>query len=432
MTDTPPLSSETPPKQHGKNAFFFVIVTITLNMIAFGIIIPVMPSLLNELTGEGAAEAARTNGWLNMTFAIANFLAMPFLGGLSDRYGRRPILLLSILMLAVDLVIMGLAPTIGILFVGRALAGFFSATVSVANAYIADVTTPEDRGRAFGMTGAAFGVGFILGPVIGGLLGEVDTRLPFFVAAGVAGVNFLYGWFVLPESLAPEDRRAFDWRRANPFGTLKHFAKVPRVAWFIAAIGLFSIAHAVYPSIWSYHGVERYGWSEAQVGFSLGIIGVGSALSQALLTGYLIKRLGPMKAAAFGLGMNVIGFIGFSLAGAPWIAFAVIAVSALGGVTMPAINTLNSTLTPKNAQGELQGAQSSIQALTLIFSPVLMTQTFSYFSVETAPIYFPGAAFLLAAIVTLLAFIPFLIGVSVNKRAMAELDTGQTANAAEA
>lgn len=432
MTDTPAPPADKHGRTHGKNAFFFVIVTVALNMISFGIIMPVMPSLLEELTGQAAEIAAKTNGWLNMTFAVANFLAMPFLGGLSDRYGRRPILLLSIAMLGVDLIIMGLAPTIGILFVGRALAGFFSATVSVANAYIADVTEPEDRGRAFGMTGAAFGIGFILGPVFGGLLGEIDVRLPFFVAAGIAGLNFLYGFFVLPESLAKEDRRPFEWRRANPFGALRHFSRIPRVAWFIAAIGLFSIAHAVYPSTWNYHGVARYDWSEAEVGYSLGLVGVGSALSQALLTGYLIKRLGPMRAALFGFAINIVALIGFSLAGAPWIAFVVIAISSLGGVAMPAINTINSTLTPKNAQGELQGAQSSIQAMTLIFSPVIMTQTFSYFSVDTAPVYFPGAAFLLAAIITALALIPFLIGVGVNRRAVAALEAGAPGEAGEA
>ncbi len=411
---------------HGRNAFFFVIVTVAMNMISFGIIIPVMPSLLTEVTNLPAELAVGPSGWLNATFAVANFLAMPILGGLSDRYGRRPVLLLSIGMLAVDLVIMGLAPTLAILFVGRALAGLFSGTVSVANAYIADVTAPEDRGRAFGMTGAAFGIGFIFGPVIGGLLGDIDTRLPFFVAAGVAGLNFLYGFFVLPESLAPENRRDFSWARANPFGAIRHFSKLPRVAWFIIAIGIYQIAHAVYPSTWNFHGAIRFGWSDFQIGLSLGAVGVGSALSQALLTGRLIKRLGAMRAAMFGLTMNALAMFGFALAGAPWMVYAIICVSALGGVTLPAINTITSNLTPSNEQGELQGAMSSIMAFTLIFSPVLMTQTLKHFS-SGETIYFPGAAFLLAACMTLIALVPYLIGVRANRRAIEKITADSSA-----
>ena len=416
--------SQSPPRA-GKNAFFFVIVAVVLNMISFGIIMPVMPDLLEELTGQPAESAVLEAGLLSATFAVANFLAMPILGGLSDAYGRRPVLLASIGMLGVDLLIMGLAPTLGILFLGRFLGGMFSATYSVANAYIADVTEPEERGRAFGMMGAAFGIGFILGPVFGGFLGDIDTRLPFFVAAGFAAVNFAYGFFVLPESLKPEDRRPFSLARANPFGAFKHFVKLPKVAWFIVAIGLFQIAHAVYPATWNFHGDIRYGWNASQIGWSLGAVGVGSAISQALLTGYLIKRLGPMRAAFFGLSMNVIAMILFSLAGAPWMAYAVIAVSALGGVAMPAINTITSTLTPRNAQGELQGAQASVMAGTLIFSPILMTSTLSAFSAREESYfitYFPGAAFLLAAIFILLAMIPFLIGVRMNRKDIVKTD----------
>ncbi|MDJ0921450.1 MAG: TCR/Tet family MFS transporter [Henriciella sp.] len=407
-----------PATKPGKNAFFFVVVAVILNMLSFGLIMPVMPALLFELTGRTAEESVAIGGWLSATFAIANFFAMPILGGLSDRYGRRPVLLASIGMLGIDMLIMALAPTLAFLFFGRALGGLFSATYSVANAYIADVTEPEDRGRAFGMMGAAFGIGFILGPVAGGLLGEIDTRLPFFAAAGIAGLNFLYGLFVLPESLPVENRRVFNFARANPFGALVHFSKLPKVAWFIVAIGLFQIAHAVYPSTWNFHGEIRYDWSEFEIGLSLGVVGIGSAISQAILTGYLIKRFGPMRAAAFGLTMNAVALALFSIAGAPWAAYAVILVSALGGVAMPAINTITSTLTPPNAQGELQGAQASMMAMTLIFSPVLMSQTLQTFSAPDAPIYFPGAAFLLAAIITATACIPFAIGVGVNRRAM--------------
>ncbi|MEM9571444.1 MAG: TCR/Tet family MFS transporter [Pseudomonadota bacterium] len=409
-----------PDHKPGKNAFMFVVIAVILNMISFGIIMPVMPALLEDITGLAAAQSVSIGGWLSMVFAIANFFMMPILGGLSDRYGRRPVLLASIAMLGVDLLIMGLAPTLAVLFIGRFLGGMFSATYSVANAYIADVTEPEERGKAFGMMGAAFGFGFILGPVFGGLLGEISPRLPFFVAAGIAGINFLYGWFILPESLPEEDRRAFDISRANPFGAMIHFSKVPRVAWFIIAIGLYQIAHAVYPSTWNFHGEIRYDWSEFEIGLSLAAVGAGSAVSQALLTGWLIKRFGPMRAGLLGLITNAVALFLFAFAGAPWMAYAIIFVSAIGGVAMPAINTITSTLTPRNAQGELQGAQASMMAFTLIFSPVLMTQTLQYFAnlPESHPLHTGGAAFFLAAIITALSMVPFVIGVGINRRAI--------------
>ena len=430
MTQSDPQTDRRSQKG-GKNAFFFVIVAVILNMVSFGIIMPVMPALLEELTGTPAAEAVWEGVLLSATFAVANFVAMPVLGGLSDAYGRRPVLLASIAMLALDLLIMGLAPTLAILFIGRFLGGLFSATYSVANAYIADVTEPEERGRAFGMMGAAFGIGFILGPILGGILGDLNTRLPFFVAAAVAGINFLYGLFVLPESLPASERRPFDWARANPFGALKHFSKLPQVGWFILAIGLYQIAHAVYPATWSFYGAIRYGWNAAEIGWSLGAVGLGSAISQALLTGYLIKRMGAMRAAFFGLMFNAIAMVLFALASAPWMAYAVITVSAIGGVAMPAINTITSTLTPRNAQGELQGAQASIMAFTLIFSPVMMGGTLTLFSAREADyfvFYFPGAAFMLAAVFILLACIPFMLGVRLNHRQILSPETAPTAD----
>lgn len=415
--------TQAPARKPSKNAFFFVIVAVVLNMVAFGIIMPVMPALLEELTNKPVEEAVWQGVLLATTFAVANFFATPILGGLSDAYGRRPVLLASIAMLSIDMIIMGLAPTLAFLFIGRFLGGLFSATYSVANAYIADVTEPEERGRAFGMMGAAFGAGFILGPVIGGLLGDLDTRLPFFVAAGVAALNFLYGLFVLPESLPKEERRPFSLARANPFGAFKHFSKLPKVGWFILAIGLYQIAHAVYPATWNYHGAIRYGWSAAEIGWSLGAVGVGTAISQALLTGYLIKRLGAMKAAFCGLSISALAMILFSLSFSPWMAYATIMVSAVAGIAMPAINTITSTLTPRNAQGELQGAQASIMSFTLIFSPLMMGGTLTTFSARDADYfiaYFPGAAFLLAAVFVLLALIPFMIGVRLNRETIGE------------
>lgn len=396
---------------HGKNAFLFVFVTVLLDMMGFGLIIPVLPSLITDLTSLTAEEAVVWGGALTATFAFTNFLAGPTLGGLSDRFGRRPILLASIATLVIDYLIMGFANTLVLLFVGRALAGISSATFSTANAYIADTTEPEDRGKAFGMIGAAFGIGFIIGPAIGGLLGELSYRAPFFAAAGLATLNFLYGWFVLPESLKEENRRPFDIKRSNPFGTFKHFAKLPHISWFFVIIGLYGIAHTVYPATWNFHGEIRYDWTEGQIGLSLALVGIVDAFVQAVLLGFLHKKLGPQRTLMIGLCVNTCAFLAFSFAGLGWIALAIIPMTALGGVVRPSIMTMMSNRTPANAQGELQGANSALQSLAMIFSPLLMTQTLHAFSVDSAPIYFPGAAFFLAAILTALCFIPFMIAI---------------------
>lgn len=406
-----------------KNAFLFVLVTVTLNMIGFGLIIPVIPQLLEELTGRGPEEAIVWGGALTATFAVMNFLAGPTLGALSDRYGRRPVLLASIFTLFIDFLIMGFASSLAILFLGRALAGLSSATQSTATAYVADVTTPEDRGKAFGMIGAAFGIGFILGPAIGGLLGDIHTRLPFFAAAILAVVNFLYGLFVLPESLVQDKRRKLDMMRANPFGAFKHFSKLPKVAWFLVAVGVFGFAHVVYPATWSFHGEIRYDWSSSEIGASLALIGIGAAVVQAGLMGQFIKRFGEVHTALFSLTMGALSLLCFALASAPWMAYIIIPISALAGMAGPAVNAIMSKQTPEDAQGELQGAVASIQSLGMIVSPLVMTQTLHEFSKADAVITFGGAAFLLAAVLTGLSILPFLRGVRASRPEFAASDT---------
>ncbi len=407
-----------PPRKHGKNAFLFVLVTVAIDLLAFGLIIPVIPSLIRELAHVPSEDATLWLGALAATYACMNFLFGPLLGALSDRFGRRPVLLASVATLAVDFLIMGLSHSIWLLFVGRALSGISGATFSTANAYIADVTEPAARGRAFGMIGAAFGFGFVFGPVVGGFLGEISPRAPFFAAACLAAVNFCYGFFVLPESLAPANRRPFNFARANPLGTARHFSKVPQVGWFLVAAGIFFLAHTVFPSTWSVYGEIRYDWSPRQIGFSLGLVGVGAAVVQAGLMGVILKRLGAVRTALFGLSVNVIGLSAFAFSAQPWMAFAIIPFSSLGGVFGPAINSIMSTVTPANAQGELQGASASLNALSMIVGPLAMNGILYFFTHDQAPLHFAGAAFLLSATLTAIAFIPFLRGVQANRAAL--------------
>ncbi len=409
--------------KHGKNAFLFVIVTVAMDMLAFGIFIPVMPAYMEELTGRPANEIVGIAGILIATFGVLNFLTMPIIGNLSDRFGRRPVLLVSIAGLCIDFLIMGFAHSLFMLFIGRALAGVTSATYSTASSYIADVTEPEDRGRAFGMIGAAFGIGFILGPVVGGFLGDIHVRLPFFVSAGIAACNFLYGAFVLPESLDPENRRPFDWKRANPLGTFKHFAKLPKVYWFIVAVGMFAVAHAVFPGSWNFYGEIRYGWDSRHIALSLALVGLGSAAVQATLSGRMTKTLGPSRTAMIGLSVSTVAMFMFAAAYEGWMAYAVIIFSSLGGVANPAMQQLMTGVTAKNAQGELQGALASIQSVCgLIIGPLLMTQTLQFFANPNPIIVFKGANFFLSGVLAAIAIIPFLLGVKANREKVHEVD----------
>lgn len=397
-------------KPHGRNAFFFIVVTVALDMMGFGLIIPVMPRLITDLTQLSAEEAVVWGGALSATFALVNLLSSPTIGGLSDRFGRRSVLLVSIGTLALEFVIMGVADSLWLLFLGRALTGLSSATVSTAHAYVADVTEPSARGRAFGMLGAAFGLGFILGPAAGGLLGDFHVRAPFFAAAALAGVNFLYGALVLPESLDEGDRRPFDPKRANPFGAFRHFSKLPRVAWLLAATGMFGFAHSVYPTTWSFHGEIRYGWSPSEIGSSLALVGIGATVVKAGLVGRLIHRFGAFRTGVAGMFAQVFALVGFTMADQSATAYWLIPLSAIGGVVAPALTTLMANITPRDAQGELHGAAASLQALSLVFAPVMMTQTLHHFSKADAAIRLPGAAFLLAALLTLCALVPLVIG----------------------
>jgi DHA1 family tetracycline resistance protein-like MFS transporter len=377
-------------------AVLFVLVTVLLDSVCFGLIMPVMPQLIVELTGEGLSRAAVYGGWLAFVYAALQFACAPVLGNLSDRFGRRPVLLFAVGALGVDFLIMGFAPSFAWLILGRALAGVAGASFTPAYAYIADVTPPAQRAQQFGLIGAAFGGGFILGPAIGGLLGELGPRAPFFAAASLSLVNFAYGLLVLPESLAPEVRRALDWRRANPLGTLVQMRKLPVVRGVLLALFLWQLAHQVMPSTWSYYTIYRFGWSEALVGASFAFVGVVMMASQATLPRLLVPRIGEARAVKLGLTIGGLGFLGYGLATRGWMMFALLLTWFVGAIVMPATNAFLSHHVPGGTMGELQGAVASLYSLSTIVGPPLMTQLFGYFSADAAPLRLPGAAFVFA------------------------------------
>lgn len=391
----------------GRHALLFIFLTVMTNMIGFGILMPVMPQLIMEVTGEGLAEAARWGGMLALSFALMQFVMMPVMGSLSDRYGRRPVILGSLAAFALDSLLLALAPTLAILFLARLLAGMFSATYSTANAYIADITPPEKRAANFGLMGAAFGLGFIIGPALGGLIGdEFGTRAPFFAVAALAFANFVYGWFFLPETNPNENRRAFSWARANAFGSFRQFRQYAVILPVAFAIFLFNIGHWSFPAVWAYFSGERFGWSPREIGFSLMAVGLASAIVQGGLTRIVIPAIGERRAAFLGLFIAIVAYVGYGLATEGWMIYAIIPIGALGGFTGPALQGIMSRTVPADAQGELQGAIGSINGVSMIIGPLLMTQIFAYFSGDGAPIYLPGAPFLAAAGLTILALFP--------------------------
>jgi DHA1 family tetracycline resistance protein-like MFS transporter len=394
-------------------ALLFIFITMLVDTIGLGIIIPVIPKIIAELTGhnlppaQALSEAARYGGWLFFVYALMQFLCAPLIGNLSDRFGRRPVLILSLLAFGLDNLLTGLAPTIVWLFVARIMSGAAGASYSVANAYIADVSPPEKRAANFGLTGAAFGVGFIVGPVIGGTLGEYGSRLPFFVAAGLALANALFGLIVLKESLAKEQRRPFELRRANPFGAFKSLSRFPTIVGLFGVMVLMRLAHDANPSVWTYYTMLKFHWSPREVGYSLMAVGAMTAIVFGFLTRIIIPRIGEERSVYLGLACGAIGFAGYAFSTEGWMMYAWMAAWAFMGLVNPSLNAIMSKLVGSNEQGELQGALACLGSLTSIVSPPLLTNLFSYFTGTSAPIYFPGAAFLAAAMFLVLAAFAF-------------------------
>ena len=376
----------------------FIFITLLIDVIGFGVIIPVMPKLISQLKQVDISTASRYGSFLMFAYAAVQFICAPILGNLSDKYGRRPVLLFSLFGFGIDYLFLALAPTYGWLFIGRIIAGITGASFTTGAAYIADVSTAENRAKNFGMIGAAFGLGFIIGPLIGGLLGSLGPRVPFYAAATLALLNCTYGYFVLPESLSKENRRPFNWKRANPVGSLLHLKKYPAITGLALSILLIYIAAHAVMSTWSYYGIYRFNWNERMIGLSLGMVGLMVALVQGLLIRFINPKLGNERSIYFGVGLYTIGMLLFALANQGWMMFLFIVPYCLGGVTMPALQAIMAGHVPRNEQGELQGGITSLMSLAAIIGPLLMNNLFFYFTHNNAPVHLPGAPYFLGSV----------------------------------
>lgn len=397
-------------------AIGFIFVTLLLDIIGWGIIIPVIPKLIEELIHADVSTASKYGGWLTFAYAITQFFFAPIVGNLSDKYGRRPIILFSLLGFSLDYVFLSLAPSIEWLFVGRVLAGVTGASITTASAYIADISTEKDRAKNFGMIGAAFGLGFIIGPVIGGLLGHFGSRVPFYAAAVLCGLNFLYGYFILPESLDKEHRRSFEWKRANPVGSLMQLKKYPAISGLVVALTLVYVAGHAVQSNWSFFTMYKFGWDEKMVGISLGVVGLLVGLVQGLLIRYTTKKLGNERSIYIGLALYALGMMLFAFAWQGWIMMVFLIPYCLGGIAGPALQSIMSGNVSPREQGELQGALTSIMSATSIVGPPLMTNLFYFFTHEEAPFRFAGAPFFLASVLMLISAVIAYYTLHANKR----------------
>ncbi|MGJ1295330.1 TCR/Tet family MFS transporter [Sphingobacterium spiritivorum] len=391
-------------KKTGKKAAVgFIFITLLIDITGWGIILPVVPKLIGELIHSDITEAATYGGWLGFAYAFTQFLFSPIVGNLSDQYGRRPILLISLLGFALDYLLLAVAPSMGWLFAGRIIAGLTGASISTASAYIADVSTDETRTKNFGLIGAAFGLGFIIGPVIGGLLGHYGARIPFYVASVLCLLNFLYGYFILPESLDKNKRRPFDWRRANPIGSLKFLAKHPKISSLVIALILVYIGLHAVQSNWHFFTMYQFNWSERAVGLSLGVLGLLLGLVQGVLIRWTVPKLGEQTSIYSGLIFYALGLLLFSFASEGWMMLMFLIPYSLGGICGPSLQSMISKSISSNQQGELQGALTSLVSATSIIGPPIMTHLFYYFTHDKAPFKFSGAPFFLASVLMILS-----------------------------
>jgi MFS transporter, DHA1 family, tetracycline resistance protein len=383
----------------------FVLATIFIDAIGFGLIMPVLPQLLMDVGRIGLSEAIEIGAWMGLAMAIAAFVSAPVLGNLSDRYGRRPVLLCALGFLAVDYVLLAVANSLVLIFIARTLSGAFGGSYAPAMAAMADISTPDNRAKNFGYVSAAFGVGFVLGPALGGLLGELGPRAPFYAAASLAAVNMLYGVFVFPETLAPENRRSFSWRRANPLGALASLRALPGMAGVAIVLVLWQVASLVYPLTWSFFAIAQLQWSAGMIGASLAAVGLIIALSQIFITGPAVKRLGERDAATVGLIVAIVGFIGYAFVQTTWQAYAVMVCIALQSLVQPSLMAMLSRRATPDTQGEVQGIAAMALGIGSIVAPLILTRPMAYFTSAAAPVQFPGAAFVISALVGVVALI---------------------------
>lgn len=376
----------------------FIFITLLIDVMGWGLIIPVMPQLIAQLRNIPVNEASPYGAWLLSVYAITQFVFAPVIGNLSDKYGRRPVLLSSLLGFGIDYIFLALAPTYGWLFVGRIIAGITGASFTTASAYIADISTEENRTKNFGMIGAAFGLGFVIGPALGGLLADFGIRAPFYAAAVLCLLNAIYGYFLLPESLDKEHRRNFHWKRANPFGSLKMLKRTPGIAGLAVCFFLIYLAAQSVQGNWNFFTIYRFQWTEKMVGISLAVVGLLVGLVQAGLTRVINPILGNEKSIYAGLLLYTLGLVLFAFATEGWMMFVFLVPYCLGGIAGPALQATLAGHVPPNEQGELQGALTSMMSLTTIIGPIMMNNLFSFFTSTKAPVYFPGVSFLLGAI----------------------------------
>jgi MFS transporter, DHA1 family, tetracycline resistance protein len=392
-------------KEKKSPAIGFIFITMLIDIIGLGIIIPVIPKLISELIHGDISEAAKYGGWLLFAYAFTQFVFSPLIGNLSDKYGRRPVILISLFGFSLDYLLLAFAPTITWLFIGRIISGITGASITTASAYIADVSTPENRAKNFGLIGAAFGLGFIIGPVIGGFLGQYGARVPFYAAAVLCMVNFLYGYFILPESLAKENRRDFSWKRANPVGAILSLKKYPTlIGLIVATFILYTASHAV-QSNWSYFTIYQFGWDEKMVGISLGVVGLLVGIVQGGLIRYVNPILGNKKSIFTGMALYCLGMFLFSVATETWMMFVFLIPYCLGGISGPALQSVVSEQVLPTEQGEIQGTMTSIMSASSIIGPPMMSSIFYYFTHKTAPFQMAGAPFVLGGLLMLISLV---------------------------
>ena len=385
-------------KNKNQAALGFIFITMLIDVIGWGIIIPVIPGLIEELIQGDISEAAKIGGWITFAYAITQFVFAPLIGSLSDQYGRRPIILISLLGFTLDYILLALAPSIAWLFIGRIIAGITGASITTASAYIADISTIENRAKNFGMIGAAFGLGFIIGPVIGGLLGQYGARVPFYAAAALCFLNFLYGYFILPESLPKEKRSVLNLKKANPIGSFLHLKKYPKLIGLASSMFLLYVASHAIQSNWSFFTMYKFNWDEKMVGISLGVIGLFVALVQGVLIRWVNPWLGNEKSIYAGFFLYSLGMLLFTFANQSWMMFIFLIPYCLGGIAGPALQAVISIQVPETEQGKIQGTLTSLMSASAIVGPPLMTGIFYYFTKEQTPFEFAGAPFLLASI----------------------------------